>query len=130
MFGNSTKIFDNRYDERNAFLAADFFGFAFWIAGDEWAVGAGRGLRGPKNADVVVDLALERICIDETIDAHGSEEMADAFSHAALGNFLAQREWRSERSPVCAAKHATKYVDHDGKRVTLVPAAFAIGAER
>lgn len=90
MFGNSTKIFDNRYDERNAFLAADFFGFAFWIAGDEWAVGAGRGLRGPKNADVVVDLALERICIDETIDAHGSEEMADAFPTLRSGI-----SWRS-----------------------------------
>ena len=81
-----------------------------------------------KDAYVVVHLALERIDVHEAIDAHGTEEMADAFANAALRSFLTQGERRREGTPIGAAEHRAQHVDHDGQTVALVPSAFAVGA--
>src|SRR5579872_4647056 len=126
LFGDRAKIFNDRHDERNAIFAAFALGFAFGIAGDERAVRARRGFCGAEDADVVVDLAFERVGVDETVDAHGSEEMADAFANAAFWNLLAQREGRSKWAPVRAAEHTTQYIHHHGQAVAFVSAAFAI----
>ena len=40
-----------------------------------------------KHVNPVVDLFLELVFVDEAVDLHGAEEVADAFADAALGNF-------------------------------------------
>ena len=51
--------------------------------------GAGRVLS--EDADPVVDLFLEFILVDEAVDLHGAEEVADAFADAAFQDLLLGR---------------------------------------
>jgi hypothetical protein len=60
--------------------------------------GAGLVLR--KTSDPFVDLFFEFVFVDEAVDLHGAEEMADAFADAARGNFLPERKGRRERPRV------------------------------
>src|SRR5882672_3916979 len=83
--GNVAQVFDDGHDEWDPFFAAQFFGFAFGIAGNQRAGGAGGWFGGAEDADVVIDLALEGIRVNETVDAHGAEEMADALPTLRFG---------------------------------------------
>src|SRR5260370_19144903 len=130
LLGNGAQLFDYRHNQRNTLLAAQLFRFAFWVAGDERTVSAGRGLRGAKDADEIVHLALELVGVDEAVNAKCAEEVANPLPHAARGNFLTQREWWRERTPIRSAQHGAQYVDHDGKTITFVSAALTIGAKR
>ena len=71
------------------------------------------GIRGPgvpgagrrrKDADPFVDLTLELIWIDESIDPERAEEVADPAADAPLGDLLPQRERGHERPPVRPAQ--------------------------
>src|ERR1700687_1260983 len=115
--GNDAEFFDHRHNQRHALLAAQLFRVAFGIAWDERTVGAGRGFRGAKDAD-------------EVINAKRAEEVANSLPHAARRNFLAQSEGRRKGTPVRSAQHGTQDVDHDGEAVAFVTAALAVGAER
>src|SRR5260370_10227373 len=130
LLGNGAQLFDYRHNQRNTLLAAQRLRLAVWVAGDERTVSAGRGLRGAKDADEIIHLTLEFVGVDEAVNAKGAEEVADSLPHAACGNFLAQREGGRERAPVRSAEHGAQYVDNDGKAITFVAAALAIGAER
>src|SRR6266403_2806938 len=76
--GDVAQLLEDRQNQGHTFLAPHLFHLAFGIAGDQRAVGARRWFGGAKDADVVVDLALECITIHKAVDAHGAEEMADA----------------------------------------------------
>src|ERR1700730_14423901 len=102
--GDGAQVFDDRHDERHTVFAAFAFCFAFRIAGNERAIGAGSGLCGAEDADIIVDLALEDVGFNEAVDAHSAEEMANAFAYAAQRNFLAQGEGWSKRAPVRSAE--------------------------
>src|SRR2546422_4472569 len=128
--GDIAQLLDDRQNQRDAICAALVFCFAFRVAGQEGPVGAGSGFGGAKDADVVVNLALERIAVDEAVDLHSTKEMADAIADAALGNFLTKSKGRSERPPIRAAENAAEDVHHNGETVALVPAAVAIGTQR
>src|ERR1700682_410432 len=128
--GNDAEFFDHRHNQRHALLAAQLFRVAFGIAWDERTVGAGRGFRGAKDADEVINLALELIGFDEAVNAKRAEEVANSLPHAARRNFLAQSEGRRKGTPVRSAQDGTQDVDHDGEAVAFVTAALAVGAER
>src|SRR6266404_1614783 len=104
---NDAEFFDHRHDQRHALLAPQFLRVAFRIAGDERTVGSGRGLRGAKDADVIVHLALELIGLDKAVNAERAEKVADSLPYAACRNFLTQSEGRRERAPVRSAQHPT-----------------------
>src|SRR6266852_2243440 len=76
--GDVAEVFDDGHDEWDPFFAAQSFGLAFGIAGNQRPVGARGWFGGAEDADVFVDLALEGIGVDEAIDAHGPKEMTDA----------------------------------------------------
>ena len=67
------------------------------------------GMRGPlvpgaglvflKDVNPVVDLFLEFVFVDETVDLHGAEKVADTFADAALGNFLSAARRVARRGP-------------------------------
>src|ERR1700731_4260259 len=62
--GNGAELFDYRHNQRNAFLAAQFFRAALGITGDERTGRPGRGLGGAKDADEIVHLPLELVGVD------------------------------------------------------------------
>ena len=66
-----------RLDQRNPFFAADRFGFALGIAGDQRAGGAGSRLGVAEDVNPFVDVFFEFIFVDEAIDLHSPEEMVD-----------------------------------------------------
>src|SRR5207245_11096714 len=111
-------------------LAAQCFCFAFRIAGQERPVGARCRFGGAKNADGVVNLALERIAVNEAVDLHSAEEMSDAAADTTLGNFLAERKGRRERPPIRTAENSAEDVHHNRKAVSFMSAALAIGTKR
>ena len=78
------QIIDNGFQQRNSFLAANRFRFSFRITWDERAVGAGGGFGVAEYLDPVVDLFFEFVFVDEAVDLHGAEEVADAFADAAF----------------------------------------------
>src|SRR6266849_2196592 len=127
--GDVAEVFDDGRDEWDPFFAAQFIGFAFGIARNQWASGAGGWLGGAEDADVVVDLALEGIGVHEAIDAHGAEEMADALADAAFRDFQTEGKGRSERAPIGAAEDGTQNVHHHSQGVPVVAPAFAMGAQ-
>jgi hypothetical protein len=55
-------------------FASNRLGFSLRIAGDEWAVGAGRGLGVSENPDPFVDLVFEFIFVDEAVDLQGAKK--------------------------------------------------------
>src|SRR6266699_1046682 len=128
--GDVAQLFDDGQNQGQAILAAPFFRFAFRVTGQEGPVGTGRGLGGAEDANVVVNLALERIPVDEAVDLHSAKEMADPVADAALWNFLAKSKWRRERPPIRAAKNAAQDIHHNGEAVAFMSAAVAIGTER
>src|SRR5258707_410812 len=128
--GDVAQLVDDGQNQGHAIFAAPFFRFAFRVAGQKRPVGTGGRLGGAEDADVVVNLALERIAVDEAVDLHGAEEMADPVADAALWNFLAKSKWRRERPPIRAAKNAAPDIHHNGEAVAFMSAAFAIGTER
>jgi hypothetical protein len=71
------QVIDDRLDQRNSFAASDRFGFPFRVAGDQRAVGAGRQLGIAEDVNPFVDLLFELVLVDEAIDLHGAEEIAD-----------------------------------------------------
>src|SRR5712664_873512 len=112
--GDVTQLVDDRQNQRDAIFAAPFFCFAFRVAGQEGPVGARSGFGGAKGADVIVNLALAGIPVNETVDVHGPKEMPDAVADAALRNFLAKSERRSERSPIRPTENTAENVHHNG----------------
>jgi hypothetical protein len=56
--------------------------FSLWVAGDEWAVGAGGGLGVAEDVNPVVDLFFKFVFVDKTVDLESAEEVADAFADA------------------------------------------------
>src|SRR5437870_688650 len=130
LLGNIAQIFDNRQDQWHTIFAAALFGFAFRIAGNERPLRARSRLGRAKDADVIVNPALEGIAVDEAVDLHGAKEMTDAIADATAGNFLAKGKGRREWSPIRAAKNAAQDVHHNGEAVAFVSAAFAVGTER
>ena len=48
----------------------------------------GAGLVFLKDVNPVIDLFLEFVFVNETVDLHGTEEVADTFADAPVGNFL------------------------------------------
>src|SRR6266446_3718916 len=127
--GDVAQVFDDGHDEWDPFFAAQFFRFTFGVAGNQRTVGAGGWFGGAEDADIVVDLALEGIGVDEAVDAHGAEEMADTLADAAFRNFQTEGERRSEWAPIRAAEHGTENVNHYSQGVTFVASAFAIGTQ-
>ena len=82
------QVIHHRLDQRNTFFGPNRLGFSFWIAGYEWAIRA-RGRFGvSEDMNPLVDLFLELVLVDKTIDLHGAEEVADTFAHAAVRNLL------------------------------------------
>ena len=81
----------------------DRFSFSFRITGDQWAVGSWRRFGFAEHLNPIVDLFFEFVFVDEAVDLHGAEEVADAFADTTFGNFLAQGKGRCEGSPVGAA---------------------------
>jgi len=79
----------DRQNQRDAIFSAPFFCFAFRVAGQEGPLVPGAGLVARKTADVIVNLTLEGIPVDETVDLQGPKEMSDSMADAALWNFLA-----------------------------------------
>src|SRR5713226_1963398 len=128
--GDVAQLFNDRQDQRDAIFAAAFLCFALRVAGQEGPGGAGGGLGGAKDANVVVNLALEGIAVDEAVNLHGAKEMADAVADAALRNFLAKSKGRCERPPIRTAENAAKDIHHDGETVAFVSTAVAIGTKR
>src|SRR5712664_1861235 len=124
--GDVAQFFNDRQNQGDAIFAAPFFCFAFRVAGQEGPVGAGSGFGGAKGADVIVNLALEGIPVDETVDLHGPKEMPDTVADAALRNFLAKSERRRERSPIRPAENTAENVHHNGEAVAFMSAAVAI----
>src|SRR6266852_3077029 len=106
--GDVAQVFEDGLDEWDPFFAAQFFGFAFRVAGNQRALGTGRWFGGAEDADVFVDLALERIGLHEAVDAHGAKEMADALADAAFRDSQTEGERRSEGAPICAAEDSTE----------------------
>src|SRR6267142_2573367 len=128
--GDVAQVFEDGLDEWDPFFAAQFFRFAFGIAGNQRAVGA-RGWFGvAEDANVVIDLALEGIEVHEAVDAHGAKEMADALADAAFRDSQTEGERRSEGAPIGAAEHGTENVHHHSQGIAFVASAFTIGAER
>ena len=74
--------------QRDSLFVPNRFRLPLGIAGNQRAVGAGGGFGVAKHVNPVVDLFLELRFIDEAVDLHGAEEVADAFADAASG-------WRS-----------------------------------
>src|SRR5947199_3437193 len=109
---NIQQILHHRLDKWNAFSTSDRLRFSLRVAGDQWAVGAGCGLGVSKDVNPFVDLLFEFIFLDEAVDLHGAEEVADAFADAALGDFLSQSERRREGAPIRAAQYAAQDVHH------------------
>src|SRR6266478_4881675 len=94
------------------------------------------GIRGPfvpgaglvaECSNVVVDLTLESITFNESIDFDRAKEMADSFADAALGSFLPESKGRCKRAPIRPTEHAAQHVNHDGQGVALMSSAFTIG---
>src|SRR6266481_3043595 len=83
-----------------------------------------------KDADVIVNLTLEGIPVDETVDLQGPKEMSDSMADAALRNFLAESERRRERSPIRTAENTAKDVHHNAQAVAFMSAPVAIRTER
>src|SRR6185436_6075651 len=92
----------DRQHERNAFARTHALRFAFGIAGEDRTARPGRRLRRAERAHEVVDLPLELSLVDERVDPHRSEEVADAHADRARRHLLLQREGRRERPPVRA----------------------------
>jgi len=88
--------------------------------------GAGSGFGGAKDADVIVNLTLEGIPVDETVDLQGPKRNVRFMADAALWNFLAESERRRERPPIRAAENTAKDVHHNGQAVALCPPRVAI----
>jgi len=88
------QIIDNGLEQRDSHFAANCFR---WNAGDQGAVGSRRGFGFAEDLNPVVDLFFEFVFVDEAVDLHGAEEVADAFADAACGDFLMRREGRSDR---------------------------------
>src|SRR5229473_2004400 len=128
--GDVTQLLNDRQNQRDAIFAAPFFCFAFRVARQEGPFGAGSRFGSAKDADVIVNLTLEGIPVDETVDLQGPKEMSDSMADAALWNFLAESERRRERSPIRPAEHTAKDVHHNGQTVAFVSAAVAIRTER
>src|SRR5882762_6878304 len=128
--GDVAQVFEDGLDEWDPFFAAQFFGLAFGIAGNQRTVGARGWFGGAEDANVFADLALERIGLHEAVNAHGPKEMADALADAAFRDSQTESERRSEWAPICAAEDGTENVNHHSQGVALVASAFAIGAER
>ena len=72
-------------------------------------------------------MRLELIRVDEGVDPHSAEEMADALSDLFVRNVLSNREGWGKGSPVGAREDAAEYVHHDRKAVAFVSASFAVG---
>src|SRR5258708_12803187 len=87
--GDVAQLFNDRQDQRDAIFAAPFLCFALRVAGQEGPGGAGGGLGGAKDANVVVNLALEGIALNEALNFHAPQDMPDALPHPPLPNFLA-----------------------------------------
>jgi hypothetical protein len=49
------------------------------FAGDQRAVRAGSRFGAAKDANPFIDLLFEFVFVDEAVDLHGAEKMADAF---------------------------------------------------
>src|ERR1700682_367631 len=128
--GDVAQLLNDRQNQRDAIFAAPFFRFAFRVAGQEGSMGAGSGFGSAKDADVIVNLTLEGIPVDETVDLQRPKEMSDSVADAALWNFLAKSERRRERSPIRAAENTAEDVHHDGQAVTFMSAAVAVRTER
>ena len=71
-------------------------------------------------------MSLELIGVDEGVDAHGAEEMADALADLGFGHILADGEGWGIGSPVGPAQDAAEHIDHEGESVALVTAPLAI----
>jgi hypothetical protein len=82
------QVIHHRCQERNSFFASNRFRLSLGIAGNQRAVGARGGFGVAKYANPVVDLFLELVLVDEAVDLHGAEEMADTLADSASG-------WRS-----------------------------------
>ena len=67
---NSAKLFNDRHDQGHAVLVTHSFRFTLGITGNKRTISARRGLGSSKCADEIVDLPLELVSFDETIDAH------------------------------------------------------------
>src|SRR5258708_10063763 len=128
--GDVAQLFDDGQNQRHAIFAAQYFCFAFRVAGQEGPAGARSRFGGAKSADVVVNLALERIAVNEAVDLHSAKEMSDAVADTTLGNFLAKRKGRRKRPPIRAAENTAQDVHHNREAVTFVPAALAIRTKR
>src|SRR6267378_8358554 len=127
---NSAKLFNNRHNQGHAALTAHFFRLALGITGNKRTISARRGLRSTKCANEIIDLPLELVSLDETIDAHRAEKVSDSLPHTTCRNFLAQRKRRRKRTPISATQRTTKNVDHDGQAVAFVPATLTIRTQR
>src|SRR5215472_2857025 len=85
---NVAQVLDHRKNQRHSILSPHLFRFALRIAWNQRTFHARRRLRRAKRANVVVDLALEFVRVNKSVNAHRSKEMPDALAHAALRNLL------------------------------------------
>ena len=82
---NIQQIIHHRFQERSPFFTPHSFSFAFRVPRNQRAVGSRGGFGVAKNLNPVVDLVFELVFVDEAVDLHGAEEVADAFADAASG---------------------------------------------
>src|SRR6267154_2459483 len=123
---NSAKLFNDRHDQGHAVFTAHSLRFALGITGNKRTISARRGLRSTKCADEIVDLPLELIGLDETIDAHRTEKVSDSLPDTTRRNFLAQRKGWRKGTPISATQRTTKNIDHDGQAIAFVPSTLTI----
>ena len=74
---NIEQVIHYRLDQGNAFFAADRFRLALRVAGDERTFGAWRRFGVSEDVNPFVDLFFKLVFVDEAVDLHGAEEMAD-----------------------------------------------------
>ena len=124
---DKSQVFDNSRNQRDARLAAFDFGETFGVAGDQRTGGARSRFGRSESANPVVDLPLELGGIDEGLDPHGTEEVADPLADSARRLGVVERERRSTRAPIGTAQGAAQQIDHRAQAITFVAAVIAIG---
>ena len=111
-------------------LAAIAFHFSFRVAGDQDLFLAGDGFGGAEAAYPLIHMCFELGGGAEGVDAHGAEEMADAFAWHARGHGDIGGEGRDPGAIVGAAEKGRKDIDDVVKGIAFMTAMVFVAPQR
>src|SRR5690606_19452784 len=102
------------------------FFFSFRIAGYQHALMPLRRRRRTEAPDPVVHMLLELVGRTETIHAHRSKEMTNAFSNGIRRRRQKRHERRKPRAAVCTAQYRRKDIDDRAQAIASMTPVLII----